>query len=110
MQAKPQLCVGLDTGNSRTRCVICVLEGEHLRYLSHGLSYSAGWVRRRIADQDAVAESLHATIVAAERGVHVSLEAATRGVGGIDVKGAQSRGIYEFGRPHELSTDDLAVA
>jgi cell division protein FtsA len=110
MGAKYEICVGLDAGSSRTRCVICALEGENLRYLSHGLSYSAGWVRGRITDQDAVAESIRAAVADAERGAGVSVESITLGVGGVDVKGAQGRGIYEFGRPHEVTPDDLVTA
>ena len=43
MPTKPQLAVGLDAGSSRTRCIICALDGDQIRYLSHGLSHSAGW-------------------------------------------------------------------
>ena len=110
MAGKYQICVGLDAGSSRTRCIICALEGENLRYLGHGLSYSGGWVRGRITDQDAVAESLRAAVSDAERGAGVSVEAITLGCGGMDVKGAQSRGLYEFGRPHEVTPDDLSTA
>jgi len=110
MAGKVQLCVGLDAGSSRTRCVICALEGDNLRYLGHGLSFSGGWVRGRITDQDAVAESLRAAVTDAERDAEVSVDAVTLGVGGLDVKGAQSRGLYEFGRPHEVTPDDLATA
>jgi cell division protein FtsA len=110
MSAKYQVCVGLDAGSSRTRCVVCALEGDDLRYLGHGLSYSAGWDKGRITDQDAVAESMRAAVADAERGAGVSVEAATLGTGGADIKGAQSRGIYEFGRPHEVTPEDLATA
>ncbi len=110
MAGKYQICVGLDAGSSRTRCIICALEGENLRYLGHGLSYSGGWVRGRITDQDAVAESLRAAVSDAERGAGVSVEAITIGCGGIEVKGAQSRGLYEFGRPHEVTPEDLSTA
>jgi hypothetical protein len=37
MPQKTQLAVGLDVGASRTRCVICALDGEYIRYLGHGL-------------------------------------------------------------------------
>ena len=63
MAGKYQICVGLDAGSSRTRCVICALEGDNLRYLGHGLSFSGGWVRGRITDQDAVAESIRAAVI-----------------------------------------------
>src|SRR4051812_8007126 len=110
MNHKPQLAVGLDAGSSRTRCVICALEGDHLRYLGHGLSVSAGWAKGRIIDQDAVADSLRAAITDAERGARVTVESATLGIGGAHVHGAQSRGLYEFGRPREVTPEDISYA
>lgn len=110
MSSKTQLAVGLDAGSSRTRCIICALEGEHLRYLGHGLASSTGWAKGRIADQEAVAESIRAAVTDAERGAHVCVEAATIGVGGASVHGAQSRGLYEFGRPREVDAEDLVYA
>jgi cell division protein FtsA len=74
------------------------------------LSFSGGWVRGRITDQDAVAESLRAAVSDAERDAGVSIDSVTLGTGGVEVKGAQSRGLYEFGRPHEVTPDDLATA
>ena len=107
MPAKPQFAVGLDAGSSRTRCVICVLEGESLRYLGHGLSMASGWNKGVISDQDAVAESLRAAVTDAERSAGVSVEFVTLGIGGNHVGGAHSRGHYDFGRPSEVSQDDL---
>ena len=54
---KTQIAVGLDAGSSRTRCVICLLEDDHIRLLSYGLSHSAGWQKGRVMDQEAVAAS-----------------------------------------------------
>ena len=42
MPGKTQLAVGLDVGSSRTRAVICALDGDHIRCLSYGLAVSAG--------------------------------------------------------------------
>ena len=108
--AKTQLAVGVDAGASRTRCVICALEGEHLRYLGHGLASSAGWAKGRLVDQDAVAESILAAVADAERGAETVVESVTLGMGGAHILGAQSRGVYEFGRPREVSSEDLSYA
>jgi cell division protein FtsA len=105
-----QLAVGLDAGSSRTRCVICLLEDDQIRYLGHGLAYSAGWTKGRVTDQTAVAESMRAAVADAERGAQVSVDSLTLGIGGTDVQGAQSRGLYEFGRPREVHHDDLVYA
>src|SRR5579863_4830575 len=110
MPSKLQLAVGLDAGSSRTRCVICALEGDHLRYLGHGLASSAGWSKGRLIDQDAAADALRAAVDDAERGAEISVESVTLGIGGGHVYGAQSRGLYEFGRPREVSQDDLSYA
>lgn len=107
---KIQLAVGLDAGSLRTRCVICALEGDRLRYLGHGLASSQGWAKGRIVDQDAVAESIRAAVTDAERGARVAVDAVTLGIGGSHIHGAQSRGLYEFGRPREIGQEDLTYA
>src|ERR1700690_3313407 len=99
MHSKLQLAVGLDAGSARTRCILSVVEDGGIRYLAHGLAPSAGWAKGRIVDQVALAESIRAAVTDAEKGAGVSVEAVTLGVGGTDVHGAQSRGLYEFGRP-----------
>jgi len=110
MSPKVQLAVGLDVGSGRTRCVICAIENGGIRYLAHGLAPAAGWVKGRMSDPVAVAESIHAAVADAERGAQVSVDAVTMGMGGMEVRGAQSRGLYEFGRPHELDAGDLEYA
>lgn len=110
MASKVQICAGMDAGSSRTRCVLCALEGDRIRYLSHGLATSAGWHKGRVVDQNAVAESMRAAMIDAERGAGASAEGITLGVGGMHVHGAQSHGLYEFGRPRELTPGDLSYA
>ena len=110
MPQKTQLAVGLDAGSARTRCIICALDGDHIRYLSHGLAPSAGWSKGRVSDQMALAESIRAAVFDAERGAQVSVEGVTVGIGGMSVCGGHSRGLYEFGRPREVDVEDLAYA
>jgi cell division protein FtsA len=110
MPAKIQLAVGLDAGSSRTRCLILALEGDQVRCLSYGLAVSAGWTKGRITDQEAVSESIRAAVTDAERGAQLPVDAVTIGVGGASVRGMQSRGLYEFGRPREIDQDDLIYA
>ena len=57
-----------------------------------------------------MAESIRAAVADAERGAKVSVEAATLGIGGRSIHGAQGRGLYEFGRPREIDPDDLTYA
>ena len=110
MTAKTHLAVGLDAGSSRTRCIIGALEGDQIRYLGHGLAPAAGWGKGRVTDQDALAESMRAAVADAERGARVTVEGVAVGIGGGSVSGAQSRGLYEFGRPREVDLEDLAYA
>ena len=110
MASKVQLAVGLDVGSSRTRCIICALEGEHIRCLSYGLSVAAGWTKGRISDQEAVAHSMREAVHDAERGAGVTVESVTIGVGGASIRGAQGRDVYGFGRPREIEASDLAYA
>jgi cell division protein FtsA len=95
---KLQLGVGLDTGSRWTRCVIGVLEGDALRYAGHGQAPGAGWSKGRLADSAALSESIHAAVREAEEAAGVQVEWVTTGVGGTSIQGANSRGVYEFGR------------
>ena len=58
MEEKPKYAVGLDAGSLRTRFTIGVLEPSGLRLIGFGESASEGWVKGRIADQHAAAESI----------------------------------------------------
>ncbi|MEQ1884117.1 MAG: cell division protein FtsA [Bryobacteraceae bacterium] len=105
-----QFAIGVDAGSYRTRCVICLIENGCIRYLSHGLASSAGWSKGRVNDQGALAESIRAAVTDAERGAQISAEGVTLGLGGAQVLGGNSRGLYEFGRPHEVTVEDLRYA
>lgn len=110
MAQKSQLAVGLDAGSSRTRCVVGLLEGDHIRCLSYGLAPADGWTKGRITDPEKVAQSIRAAVEDAERGAGVSVESVTVGIGGASIKGAQGRDVYGFGRPREVEPGDLAYA
>jgi cell division protein FtsA len=89
---------------------VCALEGDSIRYLGHGLAPAAGWAKGRITDQEALAESIRAAVMDAQRGAQVTIESVTAGIGGAGVQGAHSRGLYEFGRPREVDMEDLEYA
>jgi cell division protein FtsA len=117
MPAQFQIAAGLDVGSSRTRCVLCALEGDRIRYLSHGLAVSEGWSNSRprsnagrVVNQAAVAESMRAAVTDAERDAGVSIESVTLGIGGNHIQGAQSPGQYESGPPREINIKDLQFA
>ena len=110
MAAKPQFAVGLDAGSSATRCVISLLEDARLRFLGHGEIDSIGWSKGRIADSQALSTCIQAAVQQAEAEAQASVEGMVIGIGGSGVEGSNSRGVYEFGRPHEVTPDDMAYA
>jgi cell division protein FtsA len=107
MAHKPQLAVGLDAGSSRTRCVICALEDSRLRFLGYGDVAAAGWIKGRLSDAAAAAESMQLAIQEAERSAHQLIDACVTGIGGSTVQGAYARGVYEFGHVREIQQDDI---
>ena len=98
---------GLDMGSERTRSVICLLENRRIRFLGYGDVKSQGWAKGRIADQKAVADTVLASLHEAERQAQVSIEAAVVGAGGSAVRGGNSRGPIELGRPREIEQRDV---
>ncbi|HEX4750714.1 MAG TPA: cell division protein FtsA [Bryobacteraceae bacterium] len=109
MSSKTKFAVGLDLGSTSTRVVICALAEDTLRFLGYGVAPVQAWNRSRIADQEALAQSIRFALHEAELRAQVSPESAVIGVGG-SVSGVNSRGLYEFGRRREIEPDDLRYA
>jgi cell division protein FtsA len=107
MTEKAFPAVGLDLGGSRTRCVVCLVEDERLRFLGYGECESRGWVKSRIADQNAVTDCVLEVLRQAESAAQISIDAATVGFGGTTVRGANSRSRVELGRPREIEQRDV---
>lgn len=107
---KPSYAAGLDAGSTRSRCSVGVIERSHLRLLGAGEAESTGWSKGRIADQQAVAESLRRAVGEAERSAGISLESAVVGMGGSSVQGLNNRGLYEMGRPRQIDEIDVRYA
>ena len=110
MSSSSRIAVGLDAGSQNTRCVICGLDDSRIRLLGYGESVSKGWARARMSDQAAASESIREAVEAAEAMAGISIDAAVVGVGGSTVESANSRGLYEFGRPREIDAGDLGYA
>ncbi len=109
MGAKTKLAVGLDLGSTTTRVAICALEEETLKFLGYGDAPVQAWNRARLADQEALAQSIRFALHEAELRAQVSPESAVVGVGG-SVSGINSRGLYEFGRRRDIEPGDLRYA
>jgi cell division protein FtsA len=98
--------VGLDAGSAITRCVICRLEGDRLRFRGHGAAVSRGWLKGRIADQTSASESMLAAICEAEKNAQTSVESAVVGIGA-NVRGANCRGFLDLGRLRTVEQRDV---
>lgn len=109
MANKTKLAVGLDLGSTSTRVVICALQDDSLRFLGYGEAPVNAWNRSRLADQEALTQSIRFALHEAELRAQVSPESAVIGIGGC-VSGVNSRGVYEFGRRREVEPDDLRYA
>lgn len=109
MGSKTKLAAGLDLGSSATRIAICALEDESVRFLGHGEAPVNAWNRSRLADQEALTQSIRFALHEAELRSQVSPESTVIGIGGA-VSGVNSRGVYEFGRRRDIEPDDLRYA
>src|SRR5438309_1571934 len=111
MSSKQILAAGLDAGSTHTRCVIALLgENGRFHYRGHGSAPSSGWAKGRIVDQQAVSACILAAAERAETEARTSIETVVAGVGGSTVRGANSRGRVELGRPREIQQHDINAA
>ena len=78
-----------------------------MRFLGSGAVESRGWVKGRIADQHAVAESIRGGLARGGTAAGVSVESAVAGVGGQTVRGANGRGVVELGHVREVEQRDV---
>jgi cell division protein FtsA len=107
MPVKPIYGVGLDAGSRGTRVIVCALEGGRMRLLGYGAAPGQGWLKGRIADQGAAAESIAMAAREAERLAGVALEDAVVGMGGPAVRGANTRGVLELGYIRGIEQRDV---
>lgn len=107
MSTKSIFATGLDLGSNYTRCVIALLEDERLRFLGCGSVPSHGWAKSRVSDQRAVSACVLAAAEEAETMAQVTIETAVAGIGGLTVRGANTRGRMDLGRPREIEQRDI---
>jgi cell division protein FtsA len=107
MSTNSIFAAGVDAGSTYTRCVIALLEGERFRFLGYGRVPSRGWAKSRISDQQAVSDCILAAVEQAETMAQTAIETVVAGVGGLTVRGANSRGKWDMGRPREITQKDI---
>jgi cell division protein FtsA len=81
-----------------------------MRFLGCGAVESQGWIKSRIADQQAVSHCILTAVQQAETAAQVLVESVTAGFGGSTVRGANTRSKFELGRPREIAQSDVNTA
>jgi cell division protein FtsA len=107
MNRKPFTAAGIDLGATRTRCVLCRMDGSRVHFLGAGTTESIGWEKSRIADQQAVSRCVLKAVQQAEAMAGQQIETITAGFGGVTVRGANTRAKSDFGRPREIEQADV---
>jgi cell division protein FtsA len=107
MNKHTRFSTGLDIGTSWTRCVIALHENERIRFLGYGCVPSEGWSKSQMANPHAVSDCILEAVVQAESMAQVAVEHVVAGVGGLGVRGANHRGLYDLGRPREITQKDI---
>jgi cell division protein FtsA len=107
MPAKPIYGIGLDAGATCTRVVACLCEEGRVRFLGAGLAESRGWFKGRIADQKAVTASIIEAVKEAETRAQIPIGSVCVGVGGPHIRGANGRGVLDFGQTREIEQGDV---
>jgi cell division protein FtsA len=101
------IATGVDAGSAHTRVVALLLENARVRLLGCGEAPSQGWQKGRIADQNAVSDSIAAAVRAAEEQARTSIGSAVFGLGGANIVSSNGRGGYEIGFPREIDQNDI---
>lgn len=107
MNHKQFLAAGIDTGSTRTRCVLCRMDGSRLHFLGAGSTPSTGWEKSRIVNQQAVSHSVLKAVQQAEEMAGVQIETLVAGFGGLTSRGANTRSKMDLGRPREIDQTDV---
>ena len=107
---RTEYAIGLDAGSCWTRCLVGALENSHVRLVGAGEAPSGGWWKSRIADQQALADSLAGAARAAEKSAGVPFGSAVAGMGGVTIEGLNNRGLYSMGREREIQEEDMQFA
>jgi cell division protein FtsA len=107
MASKTIYAAGLDAGSRKTRLVICTLEHGRPRIVGWAAVESQGWLKGKIADQGAVTDTILAVLREAEAMAGIPVESVVVGMGGPSVRGANGRGVVEFGQVREIEQRDV---
>ena len=112
MNPKPvSLITVLDAGSQKSVVLVAEVTDGVLRYRGHGIEPSAGMRKGLIAELGPAAEAINRAALTAERTAKATIETAVVGIGGMHVRGINSRGGISMGsRMREITREEIRAA
>jgi len=112
MTAKPaSLITVLDAGSQKSVVLVAEIADGVLRYRGHGVEPSRGMRKGLIAELGPAAEAINRAALTAERTARATIETAVVGIGGMHVRGINSRGGISMGsRMREITREEIRAA
>ncbi len=110
MNRNSPILVGLDVGTSKVACVIAAVESDSVEpsVLGVGISVNHGMRRGSVVDIDETVVAISQAVDEAERISGRSIEKASIGVGGVNIKSLNSKGVIAVGgMQHTITHDDV---
>jgi cell division protein FtsA len=112
MNPKPEsLITVLDAGSAKTCVLVAEVTDGVLRYRGHGIEASKGMRKGLIAELGPAAEAINRAALTAERMAKAGIETCVVGIGGVHVRGINSRGGISMGsRMREITREEVRAA
>ena len=112
MNAKLEnLITVLDAGSQKSCVLVAEVADGVLRYRGHGVEPSRGMRKGLIAELGPAAEAINRAALTAEKTARATIETAVVGIGGMHVRGINSRGGISMGsRMREITRDEIRAA
>jgi cell division protein FtsA len=112
MNPKPEnLITVLDAGSQKSCVLVAEVADGVLRYRGHGIEPSRGMRKGLIAELGPAAEAINRAALTAERTAKATIETAVVGIGGMHVRGINSRGGISMGsRMREITREEIRAA
>ena len=112
MNQKPEsLITVLDAGSAKTCVLVAEVTDGVLRYRGHGIEVSKGMRKGLIAELGPAAEAINRAALTAERVAKTGIETCVVGIGGVHVRGINSRGGISMGsRMREITREEVRAA
>jgi cell division protein FtsA len=101
----------LDAGSQKSCVLVAEVADGVLRYRGHGVEPSRGMRKGLIAELGPAAEAINRAALTAERTAKATIETAVVGIGGMHVRGINSRGGISMGsRMREITREEIRAA